>query len=127
MAEASGWIAVVDDDPSVLKALTRLLCAQAFRARAYPSAREFLAALSDGPPTCLIADLQMPDMSGLELLHHLTDEGIRIPTIIVTGHGDPGIRERCTSAGAAGFLLKPVQGQSLFAAIAAAGGPAVLS
>src|SRR5690242_8694139 len=126
MAEASGWIAIVDDDRSVLKAVTRLLRAGDFEAKPYESAQEFLAALPDGLPKCPIADLQMPDMSGLELLQHLTHWGIRLPTIIVTAHGEPGVRERCTSAGAAGFLLKPLHGQSLFAAIADAGGPPAL-
>jgi FixJ family two-component response regulator len=120
MAEASPWIAIVDDDPSVLKALTRRLRARAFHARAYGSAQEFLVALSEGLPQCLIVDLQMPEMSGLELLQHLTREGIQIPTIVITAHGDIGVREVCESAGAIAFLLKPLQDTSLFAAIDAA-------
>jgi FixJ family two-component response regulator len=117
MAKTSPRIAVVDDDPSVLKALSRLLRARAFDARTFASAREFLAALPDGQPECLIVDLQMPDMSGLELLQHLARSGARIPTIIITAHGDMGLRERCESAGAAAFLLKPLQDTALFAAI----------
>jgi FixJ family two-component response regulator len=115
--EASRWIAIVDDDPSVLKALTRLLRTRAFHAKAYGSGNEFLAALPDGLPECLILDLQMPEMTGLELQQHLTRRGIQIPTIIITGHGDIGMRERCKSAGAIAFLSKPVQDTSLFAAI----------
>jgi FixJ family two-component response regulator len=117
MAEGARWIAIVDDDPSVLKALTRLLRARALHARTYPSALEFLAALPDGLPDCLILDLQMPEMSGLELLQQLTRMGIRVPTIIITAHGDSGVRERCQSAGAVAFLTKPLQDTSLFAAI----------
>jgi FixJ family two-component response regulator len=120
MPEVSPWIAVVDDDPSVLKALRRLLQARTFRAKAYGSAHEFLAALPDGLPDCLILDLQMPEMTGLELLQHLRDVGIRIPTIIITAHADSGARERCVSAGAIAFLSKPVQDLALFAAIGAA-------
>ena len=122
MGEASSWIAIVDDDPSVLKALSRLLRTRTFQAKTYGSAKDFLAALADGLPQCLILDLQMPEMTGLELLQHLTREGIRIPSIVITAHGDAGVRERCESAGAVAFLLKPLQDVSLFAAIAAAGG-----
>jgi len=117
MAEAPSWIAVVDDDPSVLKALRRLLRARALDARTFGSGQEFLAALSDGLPECLIVDLQMPEMSGVELQQHLVRKGIRIPTIVITAHGDAGVRERCTAAGAIAFLLKPLQDTALFAAI----------
>ena len=117
MAEASHWIAIVDDDPSVLKALTRLLRTRAIHAKPYASAQEFLAALPDGLPECLILDLQMPGMSGLELQQHLARKGIRIPTIIITAHGDTGLRIRGQSAGAIAFLLKPLQDAALFAAI----------
>jgi FixJ family two-component response regulator len=117
MAEASPWIAIVDDDPSVLKALNRLLRTRAFDARTYESAQEFLAALPYGPPECLIVDLQMPEMSGLELLQHLRSRDIQVPTIVITAHGDIGVRERCESVGAVAFLLKPLQDTALFAAI----------
>ncbi|MGZ5148209.1 MAG: response regulator transcription factor [Burkholderiales bacterium] len=125
MAEASRWIAIVDDDPSVLKALTRLLRARAFHAKTFGSAQEFLAALPEGLPECLIVDLQMPGMSGLELLQHLTRKGIQIPTIIITAHDDFGVRQRCESAGAIAFLSKPLQDTSLFAAIDDASGSAI--
>ena len=107
----------MDDDPSVLKALRRLLRARALDARTFGSGQEFLAALSDGLPECLIVDLQMPEMSGVELQQHLVRKGIRIPTIVITAHGDAGVRERCTAAGAIAFLLKPLQDTALFAAI----------
>ena len=117
MAEAPRWIAIVDDDPAVLKALRRLLRARALDARTYGSAQEFLAALPDGLPGCLIVDLQMPGMSGVDLQQHLARKGIRIPTIVITAHGDAGVRERCEAAGAIAFLLKPLQDTALFAAI----------
>jgi FixJ family two-component response regulator len=121
MAKGSPWIAIVDDDPSVLKALTRLLRVRAREARTFRSAQEFLAALPSGLPECLILDLQMPEMSGVELMQHLARTGIGIPTIVVTAHGDSGMRERCESAGAVAFLLKPLQDTLLFAAIENAG------
>jgi FixJ family two-component response regulator len=117
MPEISAWIAIVDDDPAVLKGLARLLRGRAFNAKTYGSAEEFLAALPDGRPDCLILDLQMPNMTGLELQHHLARSGVEIPTIIITAHGDLEARKRCETAGAVAYLLKPVQDTSLFAAI----------
>jgi FixJ family two-component response regulator len=124
MGGSSPWIAVVDDDPSVLKALTRLLRTRAFAAKTYGSAQEFLAALPAGTPECLIVDLQMPEMSGLELHQYLSRNGIEIPTIIITAHDDSDARQRCEAAGTAGYLLKPLQDTAFFAAIAKARGHA---
>ncbi len=120
MPRTSDVIAIVDDDPSVLKAMARLLSTRSFVARTFQSAKQFLGSLSDGRPDYLILDLQMPEMNGLELQQNLNNRGIRIPTIIITAHDDAGTRERCKSAGALAYLLKPVQAASLFAAIAAA-------
>jgi FixJ family two-component response regulator len=117
MAKASHWIAVVDDDPAVLKALSRLLRTRALHAKTFASAQEFLAAIGDGRPDCLIVDLQMPGMSGLDLLLHLTRTGVKIPTIMITAYGDITTRQRCLSAGAIAFLEKPLQDTSLLAAI----------
>jgi FixJ family two-component response regulator len=111
------WVALVDDDPSVLKGLGRLLSSRAFKVKTYISAHDFLAALPYGLPECLIVDLQMPEMNGLELGLHLTRKGIQIPTIIITAHDAVGVRERCESAGAIAFLQKPFQDTALLAAI----------
>jgi FixJ family two-component response regulator len=120
MGGASPWIAIVDDDRSVLKALTRLLRTRGFQAKNYGSAREFLAALPEGLPECLIVDLQMPEKSGLELHQHLRLKGIDIPTIIITAHDEGGARQRCEAAGTAGYLLKPIEDTALLEAIAEA-------
>ena len=120
MAKTTRLIAIVDDDPSVLKALARLVRTRSFSATTYLSGTQFLDSLAEGLPDCLILDLQMPEMTGLELQHNLTRRGIRIPTIIITAHNEAGMRERCTSAGATAFLSKPVNDTSLFAAIEAA-------
>jgi FixJ family two-component response regulator len=117
MAKAPRWIAIVDDDPSVLNALARLLRTRGLESRTFTSAREFLTALSDGLPECLIVDLQMPEMDGLELHRRLTLSGVRIPAIVITAHNEPDARERCAAAGAFAFLAKPLQDTSLFAAI----------
>jgi FixJ family two-component response regulator len=120
MAGAAPWIAVVDDDPSVLKALTRLLRIRSFGAKTYRSALEFLASLPGETPDCLIVDLQMPGMSGLQLHQYLTGRGIEIPTIIITAHDEGDVRQRCESAGTAGYLLKPIEDAVLLEAIAKA-------
>jgi len=120
MAKTSASIAVVDDDPSVLKALTRLLSTRSFIAKTYLSGPQFLASLPEALPDCLVADLQMPEMTGLELQQNLVGRGIRIPTIIITAHDEPGMRDRCKSVGAIAYLSKPVQDTVLFAAITAA-------
>jgi FixJ family two-component response regulator len=114
MAEPSPWIAVVDDDPAVLKALSRLLRSHAFRARTYGSGQEFLAALPAGLPDCLIIDLQMPEMNGLELQQHLVSNGIKIPTILISAHADVALRDQ---AGLVASLRKPLQEKALFDAI----------
>lgn len=120
MAAAPPMIAVVDDDPSVLKALTRLLRIRSFGAKTYSSALEFLASLPGDTPDCLIVDLQMPGMSGLELHQYLTGRGIDIPTIIITAQDQGDARQRCEVAGTAGYLLKPIEDTTLLEAIAKA-------
>ena len=98
----------------MLKALSRLLRSHAFRPRTYGSGQEFLAALPTGLPDCLIVDLQMPEMNGLELQQHLVSNGIEIPTILITAHGDVALREH---RGLVASLRKPLQQQALFEAI----------
>ena len=112
-----GLVAIVDDDSAVRKALTRLLGASAIPTRAYASGREFLDSLSSGAPDCLIVDLQMPEMTGLELQAELAQTGARIPTIVITAHHDTGLRERCLAAGATAYLTKPLDGVLLLTSI----------
>ena len=115
MANAPPSIAVVDDDPAVLKALSRLLRSHAFHVHTYGSGQEFLDSLPDGLPECLIADLQMPAMSGQELQQHLVRNGFNIPTIIITAHRDASLLQE--NPGLVAFLFKPLQESTLFAAI----------
>jgi FixJ family two-component response regulator len=122
MVATSGRIAIVDDDASVRKALARLLSASSFDTETYGSARDFLKSLSAGLPDCLIVDLHMPELTGFDLQRHLQRSGIKIPTVVVTAFNEPGLRERCQSAGAAAFLLKPLDGSTLIGAINAATG-----
>ena len=113
-------VAVVDDDASVRRVLMRVLRASSYTVETFESASAFLGSLNQRIPDCLIADLQMPSMDGLELRISLTRAEIAIPTIIISAHDEPGIRERCSTAGAAAYLLKPIQKKELIAAIKAA-------
>jgi FixJ family two-component response regulator len=110
-------IAVVDDDHSVRKALQRLLRSVNLDADAYGSSREFLDALGDARPDCLVLDLQMPEMNGLELQQHLAEAGIRLPVVVITGHDEPGMQAQCMAAGASTYLRKPLDDKVLLAAI----------
>lgn len=123
MAESAQLIAVVDDDPAVLRALKRLLKAWSYRAETYESAHEFLRSLQDGRPDCLIVDLHMPDMTGLELQQYLMSARIDIPMIAITAHEEDGLLERCRSAGATTLLTKPLQDALLREAINRANRP----
>ena len=122
MLSQAARIAIVDDDASVLKALSRLLGSCSYRTATYRSAGEFLDSLQHGMPECLVVDMQMPQFTGLDLLHHLTRQGIRIPTVVITGHDEAAIRGRCEAVGTQAYLLKPLQGEALIAAIDAATG-----
>ena len=115
-------IAIVDDDAGVRKGLARLLRASSFEAETFESGPAFLDSLRARIPDCLIADLQMPEMTGLQLQHQLARSGIKIPTIIITAHDEVGALERCMSAGASAYLLKPLELTVLIAAIKAATG-----
>jgi FixJ family two-component response regulator len=114
------YIAIVDDDTSVRRALARLIGAYSFNVQTYQSGRDFLDSLKTYAHSCLIVDLQMEDMTGLELMHRLACMGLRIPTIVVTARDEPGVQHRCEISGAVAFLLKPVTRDLLLKAIKAA-------
>lgn len=117
MGDRKPHVAVVDDDHSVRVALARLLVSHSYSAETFASAQEFLDSLAERKPECLVLDLQMPDFDGLDLQHQMQREGIKIPTVIITAHNEVGLRERCSSAGAAAFLTKPLLADTLIEAI----------
>ena len=110
-------IAVVDDEESIRKSLRRLLMAADLDALVYASGQEFLDALRERQPDCLVLDLQMPGLTGLEVQRALTAAGVRFPTIIITAHDEPEARARCISAGVAAYLCKPLHDEMLLDAI----------
>jgi FixJ family two-component response regulator len=117
MANARIRVAVVDDDESICRALKRLLHALAFDTEIYASGREFLESFHAFQPDCVILDLHMDGMSGLDLQRHLQRMKTRPPVIIITGHDNPGVRAESLLLGADAFLLKPVDRQLLISAI----------
>jgi len=118
MGEPLGEIAIVDDDASVCRALGRLIETWSFQVRTYVSAQAFIDSLDEeGEPDCLVVDLQMPDMNGLDLQDYLRRAGCRIPTIIITAHNEPGFRRWCEAAEVSAFLLKPLNDTELMSAI----------
>lgn len=111
---------VVDDDPAVRDGLCALLGSVSIPTRAYASADEFLQAAEPGMAGCLVVDVRMPGMSGLELLQYLKAHDIHLPVIVITGHGDVAMAVRAMKAGAVDFLLKPFNEQDLLDQILAA-------
>jgi FixJ family two-component response regulator len=113
-------VAIVDDDQSVRSALYGLMKAVGLEARAFASAEEFLESDDQRRTGCLIADIRMPGMSGLELQARLNATESRIPTIFITAHGDEKTRNRALQAGALDFIPKPFNNRALVASIRAA-------
>lgn len=111
---------VVDDDPTVLKALTRLLRAAKLPVVAFGSPLEFLDQYTPGSPGCLVLDISMPGLNGLELQASLETRGWTIPIIFLSGKGDIPMSVRAMKQGALDFLTKPVRDEVLLAAIRAA-------
>jgi FixJ family two-component response regulator len=110
-------IAVVDDDPAILRSLGRLLRTRGFDARTYESAAALLAEVATLRPSCIIADLLMPGINGLEFQRALTDAGLAFPLVFITGRGDIRSSVLAMRHGAVDFLAKPFGKDELFDAI----------
>lgn len=111
-------ISVVDDDELVRNAMVRLLRIAGFTARGFPSGQVFLESWLTERPDCLIIDLQMPGMSGVEVLRALNSADANLPTIIITAHDEPATREECKRQGVVAYVRKPVDDSVLLAALA---------
>src|ERR1700681_1116117 len=118
--EKTKLVAIVDDDDSMRSALQGLLKAIGLPARAFASAEEFLKSGQQSQTACLIADIRMPGMSGLELQTKLNVEHCRIPTIFITAHGDERMRMQALRAGAVEFMAKPFDDEALLESVRAA-------
>jgi FixJ family two-component response regulator len=113
-------IHIVDDDESMREVLASLLRSVAFSARAYPSVDAFLQAPRVDAPGCLILDVRLPGMSGLDFQSRLTEVGIELPVILMTGYGDVPMSVRGMKAGAVDFLIKPFRDQDMLDAVSVA-------
>jgi FixJ family two-component response regulator len=113
-------IHIVDDDESMREVLASLLRSVAFSARAYPSVDAFLNAPRVDAPGCLILDVRLPGMSGLDFQSRLTEVGIDLPVVLMTGYGDVPMSVRGMKAGAVDFLIKPFRDQEMLDAVSVA-------
>ncbi|HOC56164.1 MAG TPA: response regulator [Verrucomicrobiota bacterium] len=115
-------VAVVDDDASFSRSLGRLLRSVGYTVNTFNSGHEFLDSLLDSQPACLVADMHMPAMSGLELAQRLRAQRRSVPVIFITAFDTPQTREQARRAGCFGFLLKPFDNDELLSAIRTATG-----
>lgn len=113
-------IAVVDDDAAVREALEGLLRSAGFPVLLFASGEEFLASVRTSDTACLVLDVRMSGMSGLELQDQLNAAGIHIPIVFMTAHADSSVQARALAAGATEFLQKPFDDEELLAAVARA-------
>jgi FixJ family two-component response regulator len=111
------YVAVVDDDESLRRSLSRLLRAAGFQPIAYPSAEAFLDDEKRPDYDCLVLDIRMDGMSGIELQKQLAESGSAIPVVFITAHDDPKVREQAVATGCAGYFRKADPGEAVLAAI----------
>lgn len=111
---------VIDDDEGLRESLAFLLRSAALEVRSFESAKAFLQALPDAAPSCVITDVRMPDISGIELLRRLKELKIGVPVIVITGHGDIALAVEAMKMGAADFFEKPFDDDLLLASVRAA-------
>ena len=111
---------VIDDDDAARESLTFLLGSAQFVVRAYESAKAFLNAIPGVEAGCVITDVRMPEIDGLELLRRLKSQGIGLPVVVITGHGDISLAVEAIKAGALDFIEKPYDGEVLLEAVRSA-------
>src|SRR5216684_1298861 len=116
-AAGTPTVFVVDDDPSVRAAIQGLLKSASLRSESFETAEEFLRSKRPDGPSCLVLDVSLPGVNGLEFQRQLADAGVRIPIIFITGHGDIPMSVKAMKSGAVEFLTKPFQDQDLLDAI----------
>lgn len=120
MSSPRATVCIVDDDASVLKGLARLLGAAGYRVKPFDRASSFLDTRLPQGPKCLVLDLQMPGLGGLDLQREMAARGLALPLIFLTGHGDVPSSVEAMKAGALDFLTKPVRGADLLRTVRAA-------
>ncbi len=122
MTNARRLIAVVDDEESVRRALARMLRARGFDVETFSSGQLFLESLATGRPDCLVLDVQMPGLSGRDVQRRLAVSQPELPTIVITAHDRPAVREQALADGAIAYLSKPLRADALISLIESAVG-----
>ncbi|HEV8680871.1 MAG TPA: response regulator FixJ [Stellaceae bacterium] len=117
MVPGERLVYVVDDDEAVRESLAAMLKARAYTVRTFALARDFLGAAPTLRPGCLVADIRMPEMDGLELQQRLTAQDFNFPLIVITGHGDVPLAVRAMKVGAIDFIEKPFAAEAILASI----------
>ena len=117
MSQTQPIVVIVDDDALIPRALVRLLSTAGWHAVTFPSAEAFLQTGMQASPVCLVLDVWLPGMTGVELLEHLAAMGSTLPAVIITGRNDLQMRMRAMQAGAIAYILKPLDGQELLRAL----------
>ena len=117
MSQAGPLVVIIDDDADIREALCGLLETVKLRAVTFSSATEFLASKRPDGPCCIVLDVRLPGLGGLEFQRRLTQENIPIPVIFITGHGDVPMSVRAMKAGAVEFLSKPINEQEFLDAV----------
>ena len=117
MEGRSQTVAVVDDDSSMRRSIQRLLNAHGLLAEGFPSAEAFLSRVSGSPVACVVLDIHLPGMSGLELQRRLMEASPQLPVILITGKSDDATRKESFRFGCVAYLLKPFAPESLIAAV----------
>ena len=117
MNDSECIVFVIDDDPLVRDSMVDLMGSAGLSVQAFASTGEFMAAARPDTPACLILDVQLPGLSGLDFQAELKKAGIAIPVVFITGHGDIPMSVRAMKAGAAEFLTKPLRGQEILDAV----------
>lgn len=117
MTEAAAIVFVVDDDAAMRQSLSNLIRSVGLRVEAFASAQEFLRSKRPDVPGCLVLDVRLPGLSGLDLQKRMAEADIEIPIIFITGHGDIAMTVRAMKAGAVEFLTKPFRDQDLLDAV----------
>ena len=119
---STSTVFVVDDDAAVRDSLTFLLAAEGIPTEVYATGMDFLASWNCHWPGCLLLDVCLPDISGIELHRRIVQQGVELPVIIMTGHGDVPMAVNAIKSGAVDFLLKPFKDHELIARVTAAPG-----
>ena len=117
MTDAAQIVHIIDDDPAALDSLEFLLTSAGLAVRAHASGEAFVKTLGSDPAACVITDVRMPGMSGIDLVRHLTEMGLLVPVIVITGHASVPLAVEAMKAGAFDFVEKPFKSETIIEAV----------